>query len=424
MYFLILAMGLFLLDIILVIFFGGLRLEFANFTLRSTTIEFPAIGFLISIFSLLIIKRQKNEAVLLALSLLLVCILGEGILRIVDHPLSKPYMNMMSWHEPSDLLGFKMAPNFEGRGPVGSWVRTNSQGFRDVEHQWDKPPGVIRILGLGDSFTFGWGVSLEDSFLKRLESKLKQMTGREIETINAGIPAWGLNHYHVYFREIGVRYSPDIILLSYSFNDVPDSIQEKIPANRTHQRGSEQKGGIFRFSYLFNFTKSLADSVRRGNRAKRIDYLYELDARRKKITESDAHALVYNPGQDQTNASSSIIRTIFKKIQRLATQHHSQLIIMYAPDIAQLQQPTMQHINKVLASLTREMSLPFTDVTPVFESDPDPKTFYFWPRDWHPNPHGHEKIAEALVPIVCQVLQQQDIPCKPIDTMTSMSLEP
>ena len=71
---------------------------------------------------------------------------------------------------------------------------------------------------------------------------------------------------------------------------------------------------------------------------------------------------------------------------------------MLIPDVAQLHHPEMQHINRVLASITEELNIPFTDMTPVFESSSDPQTFYFWPKDWHTNALGHEKMAEALTP--------------------------
>ena len=40
-------------------------------------------------------------------------------------------------------------------------------------------------------------------FLNRLENNLQKITGSKIETINAGVPGWNLNHYYVYLKEIG-----------------------------------------------------------------------------------------------------------------------------------------------------------------------------------------------------------------------------
>ena len=50
---------------------------------------------------------------------------------------------------------------------------TNALGFRDHEFTQGRSP-ACRVLAIGDSFTFGWGVSLEESWPKVLETTLKQ----------------------------------------------------------------------------------------------------------------------------------------------------------------------------------------------------------------------------------------------------------
>lgn len=407
------AIVLFVADVVLVVFFGGIKVEFQGFMFRSTTIEFPLVGLLIAIFCLLLVKGQGRESLLLIFSLVVAGILGEGILWMVDHPLSKPFVDRNTWQEPSGILGFKMASNFEGIGPVGSWVKTNSQGVRDdVEHPWTKSSGTIRILGIGDSFTFGWGVSLEETFLKKLEHNLKQMTGREIETINAGVPQWDLNHYYVYLKNIGIQYSPDIILLTYFFNDIPQFIQETIPADPEYDKQVAYKGGIFGSSVLFNFLKSQADHLRRKNRLASVDFLSTLEARRPELIQQATRLLLSNSNQAQTRSSFHILKALLEKIQAVAQKNNSHLVVMLVPDVAQTHHAELQYINQVLASLTQEMHIPFVDITPILESASDPRDFYLWPRDWHTNIKGHEKMAEALVPLVCQILQKKNIHCK------------
>lgn len=53
-------------------------------------------------------------------------------------------------------------------------VRTNALGFRGPPAAPPGPPapGTIRILGLGDSFMFGWGVEYEDCFASVLQEML------------------------------------------------------------------------------------------------------------------------------------------------------------------------------------------------------------------------------------------------------------
>src|SRR2546428_2640892 len=63
-------------------------------------------------------------------------------------------------------------------------VTTNSLGLRDRELR-PRVAGVTRLLALGDSFTYGWGVAVEDAWPRVLETELTQR-GVVVEVINGG----------------------------------------------------------------------------------------------------------------------------------------------------------------------------------------------------------------------------------------------
>jgi hypothetical protein len=106
--------------------------------------------------------------------------------------------------------------NYEGVA-----VDINSQGMRDDEHSLDKPPGLKRILLLGDSVVMGWEVALEDTFGKQLESALNQKTGQPYEVISAGIPGWNLRVQKQYLEHFGAAYQPDAIIAYFTtLNDI------------------------------------------------------------------------------------------------------------------------------------------------------------------------------------------------------------
>lgn len=121
---------------------------------------------------------------------------------------------------PHPTLGRVMPANY---GPVEKvtselsfQVQTNSYGLRDVEIG-PKAPGVIRLLVLGDSFTWGDGVNLDDTYVKQLEKLLNERCGRarssSYQVINAGVPEWGPAQMWLYLKDYGVRFQPDLVLL-------------------------------------------------------------------------------------------------------------------------------------------------------------------------------------------------------------------
>lgn len=106
----------------------------------------------------------------------------------------------------------------------------NSRGLRGPEYSYQKNKGVIRILGLGDSFTFGIGVDEKDTYLKKLEGLLTAEFQKEykIEVINAGIGGWGTAQELIYLKKEGLRYNPDLITIGFFVNDPSDNDEGKL----------------------------------------------------------------------------------------------------------------------------------------------------------------------------------------------------
>ncbi len=105
-------------------------------------------------------------------------------------------------------------------------VETNSLGLRDKEVQRPKPNNVLRIVGVGDSYTYGWGVNIEDTWLRRLESLLN-IPEKKIETVNVGKPGAGPPFYAEISQKLVPILEPDIILVGIlQGNDIASSGSE------------------------------------------------------------------------------------------------------------------------------------------------------------------------------------------------------
>lgn len=122
---------------------------------------------------------------------------------------------------------------------IGSFhLRTNSLGCRGPEVAREKPAGTFRIVLLGDSVGFGWGVNDEVTFARRLEAEWNAASpGRRLEVINTCHPMYDTNQEEAALREVGLALQPDLVLLVYVVNDVEptrDVVEESLTGKKLH----------------------------------------------------------------------------------------------------------------------------------------------------------------------------------------------
>jgi lysophospholipase L1-like esterase len=210
------------------------------------------------------IPRGRYRDVLLNIALLVgvvlaCCIASELVLRVAFARTMDFSMEM--WKYGAQLkqpvadprLSFAHVPN-RSAFLMGVQVAINSHGLRDHEYSLSKPPDVYRIVMLGDSTTFGWGVTLEQTAAKILEAELNklQVTGyNRFEVLNAGVGNYGtvqeVTHYLTYDRD----FHPDLVILQYFINDA-----EPVPI--------ERQPFLLGQSYLLAYATSRFDSMMRS----------------------------------------------------------------------------------------------------------------------------------------------------------------
>jgi lysophospholipase L1-like esterase len=144
--------------------------------------------------------------------------------------LAPPLVNQYRDFVADPHLPFKPKPSsvLSGRSQTDEFHfvhRHNSLGFRDVEHARGKGEGVFRILGLGDSFTYGVGADFEQTYLHRLEQMLNARSGNHprIEIVKAGLPRYYPQLERVLLDKYGRDFSPDLIVVGFVPNDIIDT---------------------------------------------------------------------------------------------------------------------------------------------------------------------------------------------------------
>ena len=111
----------------------------------------------------------------------------------------------------------RLKPDFCGK-LVGSEfqnsIHTNSSGFRDDQPFVKGKNGAYRIFGLGDSYTFGWGVEENQIYLNILASKLEAQLGRNVQVFNLGVWGYGTIQELKVFQMFK-DYDPDLVILEF-----------------------------------------------------------------------------------------------------------------------------------------------------------------------------------------------------------------
>jgi hypothetical protein len=120
-------------------------------------------------------------------------------------------------------LGWSKPPNARGvlrRSEYRVLLEVNSQGNRGPEVPLEKPPGVARVLLLGDSFTEGYTVEEPATVRARLERDLSARLSKSVQVINGGTAGYGTDQEFLFYLKSGRRYSPDLVLLLFYYNDL------------------------------------------------------------------------------------------------------------------------------------------------------------------------------------------------------------
>lgn len=155
-------------------------------------------------------SRQASESILRFLGLKNTIILQEQGHEKTGHRYA---------YDP--LLGWRNIPDWKAT-TGGKKLTINSKGLRDKEYSYDKKPGTKRVLVLGDSFAWGYGVADDEIFTEVLERMIAAHGDTPpVEVINTGVSGWGTDQQYLYLISEGYKYSPGLVLLAFYIENDP-----------------------------------------------------------------------------------------------------------------------------------------------------------------------------------------------------------
>jgi hypothetical protein len=176
------------------------------------------------------VAKINTRAILINLSLIFIStlsalFLSEIALRIIGFkPLHVSPERDRFWKYDS-LLGWIHEPGQEGIFETPQFrtvVRINEDGLRDRRHSYESQNDIERILVLGDSFAWGYGVEESERFSQVLEKSL------DVEVINAGVSGYSTDQELLWYRSEGIKYETDLVILVLAGNDVGDNDRQLV----------------------------------------------------------------------------------------------------------------------------------------------------------------------------------------------------
>jgi GDSL-like Lipase/Acylhydrolase family len=107
-------------------------------------------------------------------------------------------------------------------GSLDGDTRISSAGLRDKEYARPKPSGVFRILIVGDSIAYGFGLPQSDALSEQLEDLLQSYQSPPLsrfEVLNLGVSGYNIDQVVENVRARAAHWQPDLIVYAYCLND-------------------------------------------------------------------------------------------------------------------------------------------------------------------------------------------------------------
>ncbi len=361
--------------------------------------------------------RYCFNLVLVFASGMLALLLGEGILRAAfPQPLEQIDPGL---YQPDPPRRFRLTPGYRGTISNGVDFTTpvviDSRGMRAPEIRApeitanEQAAGKPRILVLGDSFTFGWGVAFEETFPGQLQERLP---AARVE--NAGVPGFGLPDIVDWFEAYGLARKPDVVIVAiFLGNDLLDATakQRQIdvtapPLKRSAWRQIEH--ALFTHSHQIRLLKrALPEPLAR--RLRQLTHTPEPWAIGYLRDTLETCALTPPPLAQEGRAASE---AAIVRLTQLAKSHGFRLVVALVPGPLQASpthwQAALQQTGAdpsryspdvpatFFTAATTAAGIPTLDLTPTFRQAVAAERAVYFRFDPHWTPAGHRLAATVL----------------------------
>lgn len=325
----------------------------------------------------------------------------------------------------------------------------NSLGLRDREVNIEKN-NRYRILCFGDSFTFGWGVDVENSWPRKLEQYFHENGFKNIEVINCGQGGQYTTTYKKYMLKVVPLLKPDLVLVGVlSLDDLAqlyeNNFEISVSLLKTDLPAISKKVKRIIKAYLnASFVNILSITGDKTQKTVQIKSSWETSSNnmisgfnnlqkkrfytlndtvqnlfrtgnlnvgllRYYIDFPDRTAIFNNPNNSATKFSIKEMNKDIKDMKVICQENNCELVFINLPSADftghkvirtanDILNPFFEKNNKIDSiynSIATSNDLPYIQLTEHFLSLEN-KTKYFFLYDGHPNKNGYAEIANYI----------------------------
>jgi lysophospholipase L1-like esterase len=294
---------------------------------------------------------------------------------------------------------------------------SNSLGFRDREHTVAKPPGVYRIVVLGDSVAAGLHVERNQDIFPPILEQLLDARGLRAEVINLGVSGYNTQQEVEMLREKGLQYHPDLVLLAYTM-----SSREHLDGDilKTLLDAERRQGGIASAradpwlvqSALYRFLRYRVLAPARGRRA-------GASAAGGAAAGGGAGgaagaAAATDPEQRYLDlVSADTVAPYFGVLGRLARERHFAVLVAVFPRFVRtFRYYTFGQQHQFVRDLARENGFALVDLLVPFNDCRNASSEPISTDNFHPSPYGHRCAAQAIAQAILALPPQPPAPAQ------------
>ncbi len=302
--------------------------------------------------------------------------------------------------------------------------RINAAGMRaDRDYPYEKPPGVKRIICLGDSFTVGYEVDVEDCFASLVQQELNR-AGMNVEVLNAGVSGFSTAEEYLYLKRELMKYGPDLVIISFFGNDPHDNVRTGLFRIRDDQLTPWRQqyvplgrvGNFLNENWLFNLLSERSNVFvlvkERANLILKRSLIRDnmrstKEAEKRGAGEASTPAADDSGNEPAEGADAPASPFAMRLTAAIYEQVYSELRQQGIPLIIQNIPTYRAHLDEKLADLfpydlfeTERPGLALLDANRVLRPYVDTHQLYFERSHFHWTPFSHEKSGAALAQLI------------------------